>query len=123
MNTPSGQVLQTLFRSLRLKCPACGRATLYQRIYKLRERCAFCGMLFQREQGYFVGAMYINILFTELLALIGWLTCVFVLQATDRTLLLVMIVLALICPLLFYHHAQSLWLAFNYIVEHKNQRL
>jgi hypothetical protein len=37
----------------------------------MHERCAVCHLRFEREQGYFLGAIYINYGVTVVLALIG----------------------------------------------------
>ncbi len=47
-------------RALRLRCPRCGRSPLYARYFRMHERCVACGLRYEREQGFFVGAIYIN---------------------------------------------------------------
>jgi len=46
-------------------CPRCRRGSIYRTSFwrgflNIYERCPYCGMKFEREQGYFVGAMYIS---------------------------------------------------------------
>jgi uncharacterized protein (DUF983 family) len=48
-------------------CPRCRRGPIYRTslwrgFLNMYERCPNCGMKFEREQGYFVGAMYISYL-------------------------------------------------------------
>src|SRR5919204_3989417 len=54
------RVRRIVGRALRLRCPRCGRSRLYESWFRMRERCAACGLRYEREQGYFVGAIYIN---------------------------------------------------------------
>jgi len=54
------RVRRILGRALRLRCPRCGRSPLWARYFRMHERCAVCGLRYEREQGYFVGAIYIN---------------------------------------------------------------
>ena len=63
-------------------CPRCrtGRifATSIFRIFpRIHERCPACGLKFEREQGYFLGAMYfsyaIGTVAISLLALLVWI--------------------------------------------------
>lgn len=55
----------TLISILRQLCPRCRTGTIFQSsVYwgfpKMHDRCPECGLLFNREPGYFLGAMYIS---------------------------------------------------------------
>lgn len=55
----------TLRSILRQLCPRCRsgrifRSTVYWGFPKMNDRCPACGLLFNREPGYFLGAMYIS---------------------------------------------------------------
>jgi uncharacterized protein (DUF983 family) len=46
-------------------CPRCRRGQIFSRslfagLPKMNERCAACGLKFEREQGYFLGALYMS---------------------------------------------------------------
>src|SRR5262249_54898084 len=58
-----------LGRALRLRCPRCGRTRLFAGWFRMRDTCAACGLRYEREQGYFVGAIYVNYLLTAALGL------------------------------------------------------
>jgi uncharacterized protein (DUF983 family) len=50
---------------LRQLCPRCRSGKIFQKsilrgLPKLEERCRVCGLKFEREEGYFLGAMYIS---------------------------------------------------------------
>ena len=66
---------------LRLRCPRCRRGKLFKGLIDMPERCPECGLVYEREHGYFVGAMAISyglavalvgILFFLLLAITRW---------------------------------------------------
>lgn len=55
----------TLKDMMAQRCPRCRigkifRASIFRGFPKMYERCAVCGLKFEREQGYFLGAMYIS---------------------------------------------------------------
>jgi uncharacterized protein (DUF983 family) len=55
-------ILRSIFRQL---CPRCRSATIFRSsIYwgfpKMHDRCPACGLHFNREPGYFLGAMYVS---------------------------------------------------------------
>jgi uncharacterized protein (DUF983 family) len=45
---------------LRQRCPRCLRGPIYRGWIDMHERCPECGLVYEREPGYFVGAMYIS---------------------------------------------------------------
>jgi uncharacterized protein (DUF983 family) len=63
MNT--GTQIPTLSAILHQRCPRCRvgsifRYSIFRGFPKMYERCAICDLKFQREEGYFLGAMYIS---------------------------------------------------------------
>jgi uncharacterized protein (DUF983 family) len=104
-------------RAVRLKCPSCGVCPLFKSFFATHERCQCCGLIFQREQGYFIGAIYVNILLTEGLIAIAFLVCVLVLSASDPLVYIVLFTLAAALPVLFNRLARSIWLSFDYLID------
>ncbi len=45
---------------LRQRCPRCLRGEVFAGPVRMRERCPVCGLVFEREEGYFFGAMYVS---------------------------------------------------------------
>ncbi len=43
---------------LRQRCPRCRVGRMFSRGVTMNDPCPVCGLLFQREEGYFLGAMY-----------------------------------------------------------------
>jgi uncharacterized protein (DUF983 family) len=103
-------------RGLRLRCPACGRGHLYQSLFKLHKQCSACGLVFEREQGYFVGSIYINVMATEAAILFVYLFCLFFFSAASDSLYLILFALAIILPLLFFRFSWGLWLSVDQII-------
>lgn len=50
-----------LGRALRRRCPLCGERAIFARWGELVPRCPGCGYSFEREEGYWVGAMIVNL--------------------------------------------------------------
>ena len=58
---------------LRLRCPRCGVGlALSASRSRCMSNCPNCGLKFEREQGYFIGAMYINYAATVAIAVPGF---------------------------------------------------
>jgi uncharacterized protein (DUF983 family) len=47
-----------ILRILKLRCPRCGKGSLAAGLFKTAKSCPNCGMLFEKESGYFAGAIY-----------------------------------------------------------------
>jgi uncharacterized protein (DUF983 family) len=109
--------LKVLSRALKLRCPACGQSSLIQRPFHIKHHCSSCCSLFKREEGFFVGAILANVMTTEFIILVVCLFSLLVLGASYQTVLVVLFIVALTFPLLFFHHSWSLWLAFDYLIE------
>jgi uncharacterized protein (DUF983 family) len=103
-----------LGRGLRLRCPRCGMGPLYAKPFRMHSHCGHCRLKFEREQGYFVGAIYINYAATVLIAVPGFFILdIFAGITIDRQLAL-WIPFAVVFPLLFFHHSRSLWLVLDH---------
>ncbi|MGH9929574.1 MAG: DUF983 domain-containing protein [Pyrinomonadaceae bacterium] len=110
-------IVQVLWRSLRLRCPACGQASIARSAFRLRHHCPNCRSLFKREEGFFVGAILANVLTTEFVILAVCFVWLLLIGSSYESVLAGLIVVALIFPVAFYHHSWSLWLGFDYLVE------
>jgi uncharacterized protein (DUF983 family) len=110
------RVATSLSRALRLKCPRCGETPLFQGWFSMAEACVLCGLRFERAQGYFVGAIYVNYAVTAVLALglffllWGWTTL-----STAAELALVLPVV-IVFPLWFFRYSRSFWLALEWLI-------
>jgi uncharacterized protein (DUF983 family) len=45
---------------LRQRCPRCLEGHVFKAWITMNETCPHCGLVFERERGYFMGAMYIS---------------------------------------------------------------
>lgn len=49
---------KTLLDIVCLRCPRCRRGPIFRGWLTMNDLCPDCGLLFEREEGYFLGAMY-----------------------------------------------------------------
>jgi len=66
------RLVLVLARALRRRCPACGAGRLFKGWFEMRARCPGCDLRFEREEGYFLGAMALNIVVAEGLFVAGF---------------------------------------------------
>ncbi|HEV7892796.1 MAG TPA: hypothetical protein VGP08_19430 [Pyrinomonadaceae bacterium] len=110
-------LLNSLKRGLLLRCPVCGESSVFRAPFQVRRHCPACRALFQREAGFFVGAIMLNVVVTEGAVMLAFGLCLLVLGGSDTLTLPVLFAVALLFPVLFYHHSWSLWLAGDHVVE------
>jgi len=104
---------QPLVRAIRLRCPQCGAGRLFTGLLRMREACTVCGANFKREQGFYLGSIYINYGFTVLGTGAIYAVLVLGLGWSHQTALAVCLVAAVVFPVWFFRWARSLLLALD----------
>jgi uncharacterized protein (DUF983 family) len=103
----------TLVRAFRLRCPKCGEGQLFRGLFQMKESCSDCGASFKREQGFYLGSIYINYgatvigtgaLYALLVLALGW---------SHKAALAACLVAAVVFPIWFFRWARSLLLALD----------
>jgi ABC-2 type transport system ATP-binding protein len=81
----------------------------------MEARCKVCQLVFEREQGYFLGAIYINYAVTVLCMLAGFFALDYVAQLSSTQQIILWSSFGLVFPVLFFRHSKSLWLCFDFL--------
>ena len=111
-----------LGRALRLRCPRCGVSALFAGPFRMHEACAACGLRYEREAGYFVGAIYVNYVVTAAIAMGGVILLDVAVGLTLQTQLILGVGLGVLVPILFFRYSRSLWLCLDYLVTSADTR-
>jgi uncharacterized protein (DUF983 family) len=114
-----GEILLLLWRGLRLRCPNCGKGRLFRGVYATYERCSHCGWVFEREEGYWTGAMAVNLVISELIIAAFALPFSFILAENHGPITLFVIIglaVSVALPFLLYRHSKSLWMSLDFIL-------
>ena len=109
------EIGRILSRGVRLRCPRCGEGPLFAGLFSMHPQCPHCALTFEREQGYFVGAIYINYAATTLIAIAGFLMLDYFTPISLSQQLLGWGVFAILFPLFFFRYSRSLWLSVDYL--------
>ncbi|HEY4606211.1 MAG TPA: DUF983 domain-containing protein [Acidimicrobiia bacterium] len=111
---PSATTLTMVGRALRRGCPRCGD-TAFSSFFDLKEHCGRCGLRFEREQGYWVGALIINttVTFASFLVLFVGGMVAFWPVVPWAALMGVTVGVNAVLPILFYPLSKTLWIAFE----------
>jgi uncharacterized protein (DUF983 family) len=105
--------LRMLARGAVKHCPRCGSGHLFRRWFSMVPDCPRCGLHFEREPGYWVGAIAVNtIVVGGIFAAV--LTITMALTVPDIpwvSLLMAVVPLMTLGPLVVYPFSKTLWLA------------
>jgi uncharacterized protein (DUF983 family) len=96
-------------------CPRCGGRGLFVRWFTLRDQCPHCLLKFEREEGYWTGAMGANIIMTELI-FVSLMVLTFIVTWPDppvREMIIGGVVFTVTFPMFFYPFSKTIWMAFD----------
>lgn len=99
-----------LGRALKRRCPHCGASGIFLGWWTMRDHCHRCGHRFEREPGYWVGAVIFNTALairTIFLPLVVGLALTWP-EAPWTILTVVSIVCSVVVPTIFYPYARTL---------------
>ncbi len=101
-----------LGRALRLRCPLCGEGKLFSGWFTMLANCKSCGLRYQREPGYYLGASYVNYALIVLPVTFLYIVLHFQFGFSNAQLRW-LIAFCVIVPLLTFRHSRALWLALD----------
>jgi len=104
-----------LWRGLRRKCSRCGEGKLFRRWFAMVPDCPNCNLHFEREPGYWVGAVAINTAVVGVLFVIVFIaySAATVPDIPWVTLLLIELPIMALGPIAFYPFSKTLWVAID----------
>ncbi|HEX4493037.1 MAG TPA: DUF983 domain-containing protein [Acidimicrobiia bacterium] len=100
-------------RGFTRRCPRCGSGKLFRHYLSMVPDCPRCGLHFEREQGYWAGAIAINIICVGVVFVIGF-TVAMILTVPDTPIplmLAIFVPIVALGPILWYPFSKTLWVA------------
>jgi uncharacterized protein (DUF983 family) len=112
-------------RALTLRCPRCGGTPLFPHPglrgwFRMAPACALCGLSYERAQGYWVGAIYINYALTAVIAVAGYFLLWTQMDLSTGWQLAIWMPFCVIFPLWFFRWSRSLWLGLEFFLNPEN---
>jgi uncharacterized protein (DUF983 family) len=107
--------LTTMARGFTRRCPRCGSGKLFRHYLSMVPDCPRCGLHFEREQGYWAGALAINIMSIGALFAVTFLVAM-ILTVPDvpvPLMLAIFVPMMTIGPILWYPFSKTIWVAID----------
>jgi uncharacterized protein (DUF983 family) len=102
-------VFKRLWAALLLRCPRCCKGAVWGAPFRMNDACPVCGLTFEREPGYFVGAMYASYFIGIFATLPIWLGMLFAGAGLVPILIVAFILVLAIMPISF-HYSRVFWM-------------
>jgi uncharacterized protein (DUF983 family) len=103
-----------LWGMLRLKCPRCCQGSLFRGWFTMNDPCPTCGLVLQREPGYFLGAMYVSYGIASVLLIGGFfLAGAFLPGWSDYALLGLVVLFYLPLVPKVFQYSRACWIYFE----------
>ncbi len=83
------------------------------------ERCSVCGLRFEREEGYWTGAIALNLSVMVVILVCAMVPLAIVFATEHQPLILFVLInlpLPVLVPILFFRHSKSLWLSIDFLI-------
>jgi uncharacterized protein (DUF983 family) len=104
-----------LWRGATRRCARCGSGKLFKHWFTMVDDCPRCGLHFEREAGYFAGALAINLILVGGLFAVVFIT-ILVLTVPDIPIgltLAVCLPIVALGPVVAYPFSKTMWVAID----------
>ena len=115
------RVRQILSSGMRLRYPRRTEGRMFSGMFWMRSACSNCRLKFEREPGYFVGAMYINYGVIVLIVFGAYFGLDYFTEVSFIANLVLWGTFSALFPVFFFRYSRSLWLNFNYRLNPSNR--
>jgi uncharacterized protein (DUF983 family) len=117
--------LRMLRRGLLKRCARCSSGGLFRRWFSMVARCPRCGLVFEREEGQWVGAMIVNFAVTEVVfvvVLVGGLLLTWP-DVPWIGLTVAGVAANVLVPVAFYPISKTVWVAIDLLMHRSEKAL
>ncbi|MGQ0825269.1 MAG: DUF983 domain-containing protein [Actinomycetota bacterium] len=104
-----------LWRGATRRCPRCGAGKLFHAWFRMVPECPRCGLRFEREPGYWAGALAINMIITGGLFTVVFIPMLIVTVPDIPVGLMLAVCLPIVAlgPIVAYPFSKTLWVAID----------
>jgi len=92
------------------KCPACNSAPIFSGIYSMNPKCPSCATVFEKESGYFIGAMIASYFLGVFLAFPVLLALVFYFKISMELAIGATILQTFLLQPFLFRYSRILWI-------------
>jgi uncharacterized protein (DUF983 family) len=115
MNTTAPSRTRMMLRGLTRRCPRCGSGHLFHKWLKMVPDCPRCGLHFEREEGYWTGAIAVNTIIIGGIFVVVFVTAMVLTIPTIPWVPILAAVLPIMAigPFVAYPFSKTIWVAID----------
>lgn len=99
---------------LRLRCPRCRSGHLFRGWFTMNDPCPVCNLLLEREEGYFLGAMYVSYGLASIVFAAGYFLGTWLLPAwNDKVIAACLVLLYVPLTPFAFRYSRAIWIYFD----------
>ena len=98
-----------IHRAIARKCPVCGRGDIFESHFTMNRSCPNCHVVFWKDPGESLGAMYVDYAVATVVFLVAWLLLDLFTNLSDPVQIVIVGALAVASVLVFYPFSRSVW--------------
>ncbi len=102
-------------------CPRCRKGSVFRGIYMMNRECPVCGLIFEKENGYFLGAMVVSYFLAGFSVIPTVLLLRFYYQTSILTMVFVPCVQVVLMNPLLFHASRMVWLYIDHAADPKDR--
>lgn len=115
VNEPEDRAPTSLLgRIVGLRCPRCGVGRMFRGLLRMEPKCSECGLVYERDGGYFLGSSYVNYGFTALSLTVAYISLHFGAGWSNTVLAGPLVAWVILFPLFFFRYARAIWLGMDF---------
>ncbi|HLN64975.1 MAG TPA: DUF983 domain-containing protein [Symbiobacteriaceae bacterium] len=99
-----------------LRCPACRQGRIYRSFTAMNEECPVCGVVFEREEGDFLGAMVVAYSITSVVIAFGVYVLIVLTDLDAMTHVVIWSVFATLFLVTTYRNMKGIWLGILHVM-------
>jgi uncharacterized protein (DUF983 family) len=98
---------------IKQSCPNCRQGKMFKGLFRMYHQCEHCGFNFDREQGYWTGAMFVSSFLPMILVGPVWVALLLTGQSFWLAFSVTIALLIVLTPLIF-RYSRVIWLHMDY---------
>lgn len=110
------EMLRAALTGMQLKCPACKAGRVYRSFTEINHTCPTCGVVFEREEGDFLGAMVVAYSLLSVFVAAGVLVLEVLTDLDPMLHVLIWSLFSTVFLIGFYRNMKGIWLGILHVM-------
>ena len=122
MNTAAPQQKPNWLKAIvQMKCPNCRQGKVFRKAMQMYDDCPHCGIHYEREDGYFMMAVFVGYVMSFFIAVPAIVVLYFMLRPSIWGYVIGATITLLLASPLVFHYARVVWMYIDQLLDPRPQ--